>query len=224
MRDSEFRICLLSWLSLNVLTELGCELLCIFSVGGSCLEKMRRKFEILGHLVICCSKDGRILFWEDHDSALFITCWVLIAPSSFSIRIHSGTSSQSLGLETFESSWISLFYHLPWPIALSQNLSYEMYPWVTCTFPSFLFPSDIKTTSSHAWIDSIAERGGVKSYFYLLPHILKYSVFKTGFSQLYLLIILRRKEKISEWPHSMFLLIGLYLLHPQGLLGHKFIS
>lgn len=134
MRDSELIICLLSWLSLNILTELGCELLCVFSVGGSGLGKMRRKVEILGHLVICCSQDGRILFWEDHDSALFVTCWVLIAPPSFSIRIHSGTSSQSLGLETFESSWTSLFYHLPWPIALSQNLLWNVsssYPYIS---------------------------------------------------------------------------------------------
>lgn len=155
-----------------------------------------------------------------------------IAPSNFSILIRPSTTSQSLSLETFESSSTSLFYHLTEPVALtSESVLWNM-PW------SYLHGSILPASLWHKspvisrldWFRSW-ERWG-HALVLSFPTFREILWVQDFFSQNCLNLTFCLfwgsgpvlEEKASECPpHSMFFLTWLFFSHPQSLLEQTHI-
>lgn len=152
-----------------------------------------------------------------------------IAPSDFSILIRPCTSSQSLSLETFESSWTSLFYHLPEPVALTSESVLWNVPW------SYLHDSILPVSLWHKspviscldWFHNWEGWGHALVLSFPTYHEILWvqDLYSQNFLNLTFLFwgrVPMLEEKASECPsHSMFFLIWLFLSDPQSLLEHR---
>lgn len=156
-----------------------------------------------------------------------------IAPSDFSILICPSTASQSLSLETFESSSTSLFYHLPEPVALkSESVLWNM--------PlSYLHGSVLPVSLWHKspiiscldWFRSWERWGHALVLSFPTFHEILWvqDLFSQNFLNLTFFLFWGSRpvleEKASECPpHSIFFLTWFFFSHPQSLLEHRHIS
>lgn len=208
----------LNWLTLATMVN---------SFSVSCLGKMRRKIEIIGHLVVCrihidcCTQGDKILFWEAQGSTLFITCWALL----HLISPFSSISAPpvSLSLETLESSLTSPLYHLLSPVALKSESVLWNASW-SCLYISILPVSLWHKNPVISGLDRFhLQEGWSRIQFCLFPHITKSFGFKTSIVRIFSPLLSFCSEVgylcLQRW-HLNVLIPWLFLSHPQSLLEH----